>query len=147
MKPHIVIYCCANSTTMPEDPVEKLISQGKASIQIVRLPCSGRTDVLYILQAIERGADMALVVGCPEGQCQFLEGNLRARMRVAYADRLLAEAGMGRGRVKMVNIDSSDPGKLGAALQQTITRAFQLGLQQSLEDAAPGTVDMPSVAS
>jgi F420-non-reducing hydrogenase iron-sulfur subunit len=127
MKPQIVIYCCANSTVVPEEHVEKLITEGQATIKIARLPCSGRTDVLYLLRAIEEGATMAMVVGCPEGQCQFLEGNLRAKMRVRYANRLLAEVGLGNERIRMVNIDPSDDQAFAAALRETVAKARELG--------------------
>lgn len=126
MKPEIVVYCCANSTSVPEN-AEELISEDLATLKISRMPCSGRTDVLYILRAIEEGASMALVVGCPEGQCQFLEGNRRAGMRVRYANRLLAEAGLGRERVRMVNIDSSDDTAFATALRDTVAKAVQIG--------------------
>ena len=95
MKPEIVIYCCANSSAASEEDVEKIIPEDQAEIRISRLPCSGRTDVLYLLRAIETGASLVMIVGCLKGQCQFLEGNLRAGMRVRYANRLLAEAGLG----------------------------------------------------
>lgn len=127
MKPRIVVYCCANSTLAPEDHVEKVISEDKAAVQIVRLPCSGRTDVLYIVQAIEAGADMAVIVGCPEGHCQYLEGNLRAKLRVRYANRLLEEAGLGLERVRMYNLDASQNEQFGAALQETVAKAVALG--------------------
>jgi F420-non-reducing hydrogenase iron-sulfur subunit len=127
MKPQIVIYCCANSTVVPEDDVEKVIPEEQATLKISRLPCSGRTDVLYILRAIEGGAAMAMVVGCPEGQCQFLEGNLRAKMRVRYANRLLAEAGLGAERVRMYNIAPSDEQAFAAALGETAAKARELG--------------------
>ncbi|MDD5760374.1 MAG: hydrogenase iron-sulfur subunit, partial [Desulfobulbaceae bacterium] len=100
MKPQIVIFCCANSTPVPEEHVGKVMSEQDVDLKLSRLPCSGRTDVLHILKAIEGGADMAMVVGCPEGRCQFLEGNVRAAMRVKFANKLLAEAGKGDERVR-----------------------------------------------
>lgn len=127
MKPSIVIYCCANSTGVPEDDVEKFISEGKADIRMVRLPCSGRSDVLYIVRAIEEGADMALIVGCPEGRCQYLQGNLRAKQRVAYANRILNEVGLGLERVRMVNLDPGKDGQFAAALGETVAKAAELG--------------------
>jgi F420-non-reducing hydrogenase iron-sulfur subunit len=127
MKPQIVIYCCANSTVVPEEHVEKLVAEGQAALKIARLPCSGRTDVLYMLRAIEEGATMAMVVGCPEGQCQFLEGNLRAKMRVRYANRLLAEVGLGKERIRMFNIDPGDDQAFAAALRDTVVKARELG--------------------
>jgi F420-non-reducing hydrogenase iron-sulfur subunit len=131
MKPQIVIYCCANSTVVPEEHVEKLVAEEQATLKIARLPCSGRTDVLYMLRAIEEGATMAMVVGCPEGQCQFLEGNLRAQMRVRYANRLLAEVGLGNERIRMVNIDPSDDQAFAAALRDTVAKALELGPWQT----------------
>ncbi|HBD07045.1 MAG TPA: hydrogenase iron-sulfur subunit, partial [Syntrophobacteraceae bacterium] len=98
MKPGIVIFCCTNAVAAPEDEVERVNAAHQAVVKFTRLPCSGRTDVLYILRAIEDGADVAIVVGCPDGGCQFLEGSHRARLRVRYANRLLAEAGGGEER-------------------------------------------------
>jgi F420-non-reducing hydrogenase iron-sulfur subunit len=126
MKPEIVVYCCANSTVVPRD-ADELISEDLATLKISRLPCSGRTDVLYILRAIENGATMAMVVGCPEGRCQFLEGNVRAGKRVRYANRLLAEVGLGDERVRMFNIDPGDDQAFAAAIRDTVAKARELG--------------------
>lgn len=127
MKPEIVIYCCANSSAISEEDVEKIIPEDLAVLRISRLPCSGRTDVGYLLRAIETGSTLVMVVGCPEGQCQFLEGNLRARMRVRYANRLLAEAGLGKERIQMVNIAPGDETSFAAALQAAVAKARQIG--------------------
>ena len=127
MKPQIVIYCCANSSAASEEDVEKIISEDQAEIRISRLPCSGRTDVLYLLRAIETGATLAMIVGCLKGQCQFLEGNLRAGMRVRYANRLLAEAGLGEDRIRMVHIAAGDEISFAAALRDAVARAREIG--------------------
>ena len=127
MKPQIVIYCCANSSAASEEDVEKIIPEDQAEIRISRLPCSGRTDVLYLLRAIETGATLAMIVGCPEGQCQFLEGNLRAKMRVRYANRLLAEAGLGQDRIQMVNIAPGDESAFADALRKAVAKAREVG--------------------
>ena len=127
MKPQIVIYCCANSSAASEEDVEKIISEDQAEIRISRLPCSGRTDVLYLLRAIETGATLAMIVGCPEGQCQFLEGNLRAGMRVRYANRLLAEAGLGEDRIRMAHIAAGDDASFAAALRDAVASAREIG--------------------
>jgi len=135
MKPQIVIYCCANSTAAPEEDVERLVPEDQVIFKISRLPCSGRTDALYILRAIESGASMAMVVGCPEGQCQFLEGNLRAKMRVRYANRLLEEAGLGNERVRMYNIDPGNVQAFLAALRETAAKAQEIGPWLPVKDS------------
>jgi F420-non-reducing hydrogenase iron-sulfur subunit len=127
MIPEIVIYCCANSTAVSEGDLEKIIPENQAVLRISRLPCSGRTDVLYLLRTIETGATLTMIVGCPEGQCQFLEGNLRAAMRVRYANRLLAEAGLGQDRIQMVNIAPGDESAFAAALRSAVLKAHEIG--------------------
>lgn len=127
MKPVIVIFCCTNAVAAPEDEVERISASPQAEIKFTRLPCSGRTDVLYILRAIEEGADMAMVVACPNGACQFLEGNRRARLRVSYANRLLAESGLGSERVRLVNVAPDDPQGFVEGIQEVIAKAQKLG--------------------
>ena len=53
-----------------------------ASIKVVRVPCTGKVDLLHILKAFESGVDGVYVAGCLEGECHFLTGNLRAKKRV-----------------------------------------------------------------
>jgi len=60
-----------------------------ANIKVVRVPCTGKVDLLHILKAFESGADGVYVAGCLEGECHFLTGNLRAKKRVMYAKGLL----------------------------------------------------------
>jgi len=126
MEPRIVLYCCNNSVIFSDDDIEQMIPGGQADIRISRLPCSGRTDVLYLVRAIEAGADAALVVACPKGQCQFLEGNIRAGMRVRYANRLLAEAGMGNNRIRMTHMDPANDRSFPEALQDTVAAARKI---------------------
>ena len=127
MKPEIVIYCCANSTAVSEGDLEKIIPEDQAVLRISRLPCSGRTDVLYLLRTIETGATLTMIVGCPVGQCQFLEGNLRAGMRVRYANRLLAEAGLGEDRIRMLHIAAGDESSFAPALRDAVARVREIG--------------------
>ena len=52
------------------------------NVKIMRIPCTGKVDALYLLKALEDGVDGVYVAGCEVGDCHFLVGNLRARKRV-----------------------------------------------------------------
>jgi len=78
------------------------------TIRIIRLPCTGKVDVIHMMDAFQKGADGVYVAGCLEGECHFLTGNLRARKRVEYAKKLLDEIGVGGERLEMYNIAASD---------------------------------------
>lgn len=94
---------------------------------MVRLPCTGRVDVLLILHAFENGADGVYVAGCMEGECHFLRGNLRARRRVEYVKGLLDEVGLGRERVEMFNMSASQGQKFAQFAREMTERIRSLG--------------------
>ena len=58
-----------------------------SNVKVVKVPCTGRVDVLLMLKAFESGVDGVYVAGCMEGECHYLRGNLRARRRVEYVKR------------------------------------------------------------
>ena len=78
------------------------------NIRIVRVPCSGKVDLIHILHAFEKGADGVCVLGCLEGDCHFNNGNLMARRRVERAQEILNSIGIEGERVKMYNLSSSE---------------------------------------
>jgi len=79
-----------------------------ANIKIIRVPCTGKVDVMYLLRSIQKGADGVYVVGCLEGTCHYKEGNYRARERVDYVRSLLEEIGLEADRVRMYNLSSGE---------------------------------------
>jgi len=90
------------------------------NIKIVKVPCTGRVDVLTMLKAFEAGADGVCVAGCLEGECHFLKGNYRARKRVVYLKQLLQELGIEPERAAMYNL-SSAMGQRFAQIAQEMT--------------------------
>ena len=79
-----------------------------SSIKIIRVPCTGKVDILHVLRAFEKGADGVYAVGCMEGDCHFNSGNFRARKRIEQAQALLETIGVGGERVQMYNLSSSE---------------------------------------
>ena len=96
-------------------------------MRIIKLPCTGRVSAIQILTAIEEGADGVSVVGCREGDCHFISGNIKARRQVEYIKRILESLGIEPERVEMYNLSASD-GPLFAkyAIEHT-EKIFKLG--------------------
>ena len=76
-------------------------------MNLVSLPCSGRLDILYLVKAFETGADGVAVMMCKQGECRYLEGNMRARKRAEVVEAMLKETGLGEGRVAIIQMDDS----------------------------------------
>jgi F420-non-reducing hydrogenase iron-sulfur subunit len=62
-EPQIVAFCCTHCAYNAADLAGSLRLQYPTSIKIVQLLCSGRVDILHILQSFEDGADGVLVAG------------------------------------------------------------------------------------
>jgi F420-non-reducing hydrogenase iron-sulfur subunit len=76
------------------------------NVKILKLPCSGRAEVIHLMKALEEGADGVFVAGCLEGDCHYQLGNLRAKKRVAYVKEILDKVGIGSERVAMYNLSA-----------------------------------------
>jgi F420-non-reducing hydrogenase iron-sulfur subunit len=77
-------------------------------VRVIRVPCTGKVDLIHILKAFEKGADGVYLVGCMEGSCFYEQGNYRARKRVEQAKKLLEMVGTGGERVRMYNLSSGE---------------------------------------
>ncbi len=101
--------------------------QYPTDIRIIRVPCTGKVDVLHILHAFEKGADGVYVVGCMEGDCHYNSGNLRARKRVEQAAIILDTIGIGGQRAQMYNLASSDGPLFAKYAAEMDTRIREMG--------------------
>jgi coenzyme F420-reducing hydrogenase delta subunit len=62
-KPEIVAFCCHYCAYAAADLAGSMRLDYPSSIKIVEVPCSGKVDPIYILQALEDGADGVMVAG------------------------------------------------------------------------------------
>ena len=108
--PKIYLFHCA--TSYDQEVLLRSYTPQTGEIKIVSLPCSGKLDILYLAKAFDTGADGAAIMICKEGECRYMEGNMRARKRAQAMDELLQEAGLGKGRTKVIQMD--DRGITGA---------------------------------
>jgi F420-non-reducing hydrogenase iron-sulfur subunit len=84
-EPEITAFMCIYCADMAADTAGALRIQYPANVKLVKMPCTGKTDIQYILNAFEKGADGVYVVGCPVGNCHHVRGNERASIRVESA--------------------------------------------------------------
>jgi F420-non-reducing hydrogenase iron-sulfur subunit len=96
-------------------------------IKVIKVPCTGRVDVLTMLKAFEAGVDGVYLAGCLEGECHFLKGNLRAKKRVGYAKTLLQEVGIEPERLEMYNLSSAQGQRFAAIANDMAEKIRALG--------------------
>jgi coenzyme F420-reducing hydrogenase delta subunit len=97
------------------------------NVRIVRMMCSGMVDPMYILKAFIEGADGVLVGGCWPGDCHYINGNLKARRRVALLHKLLSTFGIGEDRLWLRWIAASEGNMFAATVAQMTEHLTKLG--------------------
>ncbi len=126
-EPKIIAYCCNFCAFAAADLAGAMRVQYPPNVRIIRLPCTGKVDAILLMKAFEDGADGAFIAGCLEGECHFLEGNLRAKKRVAYVKRLLEEVGTNPERIEMFNLSSAMGGQFAEYVEIMTKRIKELG--------------------
>ena len=123
----ILAFCCNFCAYAAADLAGARRKQYPVNVRIVHVPCTGKVEVEHLLAALERGIDGILVAGCLEGGCHFVEGNLRAKRRIEAARQTLDEIGLGRERLRMVNLSASEAPTFVARIQQMVETVSSLG--------------------
>ena len=126
-EPKILALCCHYCAYAAADLAGSMRLQYPPNVRVLRLPCTGKVDIGYIMHAFEQGVDGVIVAGCLEGGCHFEEGNLRAKKRVALARQVLEEAGFEPQRLEMFNLSSAEGTTFAEIVEIMTKRLKELG--------------------
>ena len=131
-EPKIVAFLCTWCSYAGADLAGVSRLQYPPNIRVVRVPCSGRINPLFILAALQNGADGVLVSGCHPGDCHYLSGNLVARRKFNTIKDLLAYVGIEPGRVQFSWVSASEGGRFSDLVRQVSEDVKKLGPQRRM---------------
>jgi coenzyme F420-reducing hydrogenase delta subunit len=126
-EPEITAFYCIYCGYMAADTAGALRIQYPPNVKFIRMPCTGKTDIRYILEAFEQGADGVYVVACPIGNCHHVRGNERGYHRLLRAKKILDEVGLGGDRLDMFFMSGSQAHTFADAVQTMTDRIRKLG--------------------
>ncbi len=124
-KPKITLFHCINAFGDADEL--SLTDIDNCEIQTVKMACSSMVKDIFLLKAFEAGADGVVVLVCPEGQCRYVEGNIRAKKRVAWVQNLLDEIGIDGGRLSLSNIAARDTAAATQIIDDALNNMAELG--------------------
>jgi F420-non-reducing hydrogenase iron-sulfur subunit len=125
--PKIIAFCCDQSAYPAADMAGTLRLKPPENVEIVRVPCAGRIETIYLLKALEKGADGVLVFACYDENCQFLTGNLRTKDRLSYAHRMLEKIGLEKERLEICHVATNSGIRWVEALHRKSEQLKKLG--------------------
>lgn len=97
------------------------------NIRIIRVPCSGRVDPLFVLKCFQRGADGVLVSGCHPGDCHYTDGNYHARRRFALLREFLDYLGIAKERLRVEWVSASEGQRFAELVSDFTAELNKLG--------------------
>jgi len=126
-EPEITAFYCIYCGYMAADTAGAMGVQYPANVKFVRMPCTGKTDIRYLLEAFEQGADGVYVVACPIGNCHHVRGNERGLARLKRAQKILDEIGIGSERLEMFFMSGSQAQTFAASVDKMTELIRKLG--------------------
>ena len=113
----IVVYHCHNLDLF-QDGGQKDFARSRPGLSLVAIPCSGKVEAHHLLKTLAADAEGILVLACAERACQYLEGSMRSRKRVDYAQRWLEQLGIEPDRLQFVHLPHGNLENLDRAIEE-----------------------------
>jgi len=123
----LALFYCRNVPKSGEADRQALEEKFGRSIRLFPIPCSGRLDPVHLLKALEKFADAAFIITCPEGACRYFEGNHRAKKRVERTKKILSDIGLEPERAGIIIGSKDTPKTLVELAQEIFEKISQMG--------------------
>ncbi len=126
-EPKIVAFLCNWCSYAGADLAGVSRIQYSTNIRVIRVPCSGRINPLYIIKALQNGVDGVLVSGCHPGDCHYISGNLYARRKFALLKKFLANLGIEPERVQFSWVSAAEGDRFAQIVEKATKDIKKLG--------------------
>jgi len=126
-EPRILAFLCNWCSYAGADLAGVSRIQYPPNVRVIRVPCSGRVNPIFILRALQEGLDGVLVSGCHPGDCHYLTGNYFARRRFLVLKKILDFCGIEEGRVQFSWVSASEGQKFADVVRSVTERVRELG--------------------
>jgi len=142
-EPKIVGFLCNWCSYAGADLAGTSRIQYPPNIRVIRVPCSGRIDPLFIFSCLQNGMDGVLVSGCHPGECHYLSGNYNARRKFALLKSLIEYVGLEEGRVQFSWVSASEGVRFAKVVEEVTARIKALGPAKKLvKNISGGSFDV-----
>ncbi len=126
-QPRIIGFLCSWCSYAGADMAGTARIAYPPNLRIIRVPCSGRVDPLFVVKCFQQGADGVLVAGCHPGDCHYVEGNYHTRRRFALLRPFLDFLGIERERFRVEWVSASEGRRFSQVVSSFTQELLSLG--------------------
>jgi len=127
-KPRILGFLCNWCSYAGADLCGVSRYQYPPSMKVIRLMCSGRVDLEFVLRAFANGNDGVFIGGCWLGECHYVtEGNYDALSTMHLGKKLLEAAGINPDRLRLEWVSASQGNRYAEIVTDFTKQLKELG--------------------
>ncbi|MEW6410747.1 MAG: hydrogenase iron-sulfur subunit [Nitrospirota bacterium] len=129
-KPRAVVFACENDAYPALDMAGINHLNYTPFVRVVPLRCAGSMNLVWVADALSKGIDGILLLGCQYGddyQCHMATGSHLAKIRLSKVAETLDRLKLESGRVHMEQISISEYYKIPQILDEFLERLKEFG--------------------
>ncbi|MFX1250081.1 MAG: hydrogenase iron-sulfur subunit [Promethearchaeota archaeon] len=129
-EPNIIGFLCNWCSYAGADLAGTSRIQYPPNIRVIRVMCSGRVNPMFVVNALQQGADGVLIGGCHPGDCHYERGNYLARRRFSVLRNLLEYIGIDSRRIRMTWVSAAEGKKFADVVKEVTENIREIGPMQ-----------------
>ncbi len=126
-EPIIIAFCCNWCSYAGADLAGTSRLQYPPNIRIIRVMCSGMVHPNLIINALTKGTDGVLVLGCHPGDCHYIDGNLKAEKRAEAIELMLEDFGLEPERFRLEWVSASEGPRFAQVATEMVEQIKSVG--------------------
>lgn len=125
--PKIIAFVCNWCTYAGADLAGTSRLKYAPNVRVIRLPCTGRIDFMFLMKAFENGADGVIVSGCHPNDCHYTAGNFHARRRWMTFRALMEFTGIETERITFSWVSAAEGNRWADLVNSVTDKIYKLG--------------------
>jgi quinone-modifying oxidoreductase subunit QmoB len=129
-KPRVVVFMCENDAYPALDIAGAKRLRYDASVRVIPLRCLGSLNIVWIADALSRGIDGVMLIGCKLGddyQCHYIRGSELAQRRLENVKETLQRLQLESDRLQLTELSISEADKLPTLFNDFVERIRAMG--------------------
>ena len=130
-KPRVLAFLCENDAYPSLDTAARNRLQYDPNIRVIPVRCLGSVNTVWIADALSRGFDGILLIGCKYGddyQCHFVKGSELANKRMENVQEKLKQLVLEPERVKLITLSIDEYEKIPTIFNEFVEEMTEIGL-------------------
>lgn len=129
-KPRILAFLCENDAYPSLDLAGRYRLQYDPNIRVIPVRCLGSVNVVWIADALSRGFDGVIMIGCKYGddyQCHFIKGSELASKRMENVQEKLKQLVLEPERVKLITLSIDEYKQIPEIFNSFVEEIVEMG--------------------